>query len=163
MGTVPWAFIFNALAADSIPKIDCVIIHDETRVVAKVVVEGFTKGTSGHIEEDAALLDPTIDLYLSIPDVGVGTGSNSNPPKAALRHDNERGHLTWATDSTSHTVVKDGTPQFVKVPPRLVTSGTQIHPDMAPTYFYFSSSPSKEGTRGTQNSHGNHVVSPEQP
>ncbi len=82
--------------------------HVDTRVVTKEVLEGESKGTPGHIEDVAALLDPSGDICILTPDVKVGTFSIDIPAKAALRHDNETGHLNKASDSTVYTKKTNG-------------------------------------------------------
>ncbi len=112
IGTSPCALILDALAADSIAASVKLVIKEKTNVVTKVVLEGESKGTSGHIDEVAALIDPCDRLSILTPDVEVGTLSDENPVKAALRHDNERGHLNKARETVcatvNHKLVKKG-------------------------------------------------------
>lgn len=106
IGTVPCALILDALAADSIAASEKVVITVETNVVTKEVLEGEPKGTSGHIEDVAALIDPCGRVNILTHDLKVGTLPDLNPVKAALRHDNERGHLNKARETVCATVVK---------------------------------------------------------
>lgn len=66
-GAVTCAFILNALAADSAPEVGCDILAEEANVVTCVVVDGLSKGASGHMDELSALLDPNYDLCLLAP------------------------------------------------------------------------------------------------
>lgn len=68
-GHVTCALALIGLVIDSSSNTGKVVLKEETNVVTKVVVEGFTVGTSCHIEDLTALSDTAMDLVSRTPDV----------------------------------------------------------------------------------------------